>query len=91
MTVPTPNLIKLQDINLGLEKLQDRIMELTGERTKIETQFKFGEIDETLLMMKLKCLEYEMLHIIQPKFDNLVFEHELVSMLMDTKVQLSEN
>jgi hypothetical protein len=91
MVVPTPNLIRIQHINLELEKLQDRVMEITGERTTLETKFMFGQIDETLFYMKLKCLDYEMSNVILPKFNSLESELNFVAVLMDLKVQLSEN
>jgi hypothetical protein len=91
MEVPTPNLIKLQHINYESERLHNRIMEITGERTTLETKMMFGQIDETLFYMKLKCLDYEMNYVIQPKIDNLQSELELVGILMDSKIQLSEN
>lgn len=91
MKVPTPNLIKLQHINYESERLHNRIMEITGERTTLETKMMFGQIDETLFYMKLKCLDYEMNNVIQPKIDNLQSELELVGILMDSNVQLSEN
>ena len=91
MKVPTPNLIKLQHINYESERLHNRIMEITGERTTLETKMMFGQIDETLFYMKLKCLDYEMNYVIQPKIDNLQSELELVGILMDSNVQLSEN
>ena len=91
MELPTPNLIKLQYINLELVKLHDRIMEINGERTTLEANMTFEttHIDKTLFYMKLKCLDYEMRHILQPKFNELTSEYELVEMLMETNVQLS--
>jgi len=91
MEVPTPNLVKLQRINYECEKMHDRIMEIKGERTTLETKLQFGQIDETLFYMKLKCLDYEMNYVIRPNFENLTSELELVGMLMDSKIQLSEN
>jgi len=91
MKVPTPNLIKLQYIDVHSEMLHDRIMEITGERTTLETKFKFGEINETLFYMKLKCLDYEMKNVIQPKIDSLNTELELLGILMNLNLQLSEN
>lgn len=91
MKVPTPNLVKLQHINYESERLHNRIMEITGERTTLETKMMFGQIDETLFYMKLKCLDYEMNYVIQPKIDSLQSELELVGILMDSNIQLSEN
>jgi hypothetical protein len=89
MNIPTPNSIRFQQINLELEKLQDRIMEINGERTTLEANMTFGEIDETLFYMKIKCLDYEMRTILQPKFEYLASEYLFVEMLMETNVQLS--
>ena len=52
MELPTPNLIKLQYINLELVKLHDRIMEINGERTTLEANMTFEttHIDKTLFI-----------------------------------------
>jgi len=91
MEVPTPNLIKLQHISNETESLHDRIMEIRGERTTLETKLLFGQIDETLCFMKLKCLDYEMNMVIKPKIESLNDELEFVGILIDSNVQLSEN
>lgn len=91
MEVPTNNLIKIQKINFEAEKLQNRMMEIIGERTTLQTKLQYGEIDSVLCFMKLQCLDYEMKIIIEPKINIIANELEFVEMLMDSKIELSEN
>ena len=91
MVNPTPNLIKLQKITLELERLENRIMEIIGERTTLETKKVLGQIDDTLFKMKIECLNYEVINVIQPKIDSLIDEDNFIGMLMKSKIELSEN
>jgi hypothetical protein len=89
LKTPTPNLIKLQNINNELERLENRVRELHGEQTTLEATMQFWGMDLILYNMRCECIKYEVDKIIKPRLEQLQVEYDVINMLISSNVELS--
>lgn len=88
---PTPNLVKLQNINNELERIETRVKELNGERTTLQATMDFWGMDFILFNMRCNCIQYEVDNIIKPRLQKLQVEYDVINMLITSNIELSEN
>ena len=81
--------IRKEKLTKRLEQIHDRIMELHGERTKLQHEFEHGRIDTLLAYMKEDVINFEVT-LLSDELEEIQSECYLIELAEHFKLDFQE-